>query len=545
MSDPFRLSIAIEHADGRTTRWGPDELQAKDAFTGLTFTDAIPGGYKTLDCDLFRRIDLDYADLNEDDQITVYGPGRQIAWQGRLARAPREHGDQFLVHPGGEGWSAHLADNQTFRMIYVDRDLGSIGEVSRARQLALADAARTYFSVSQQIADVTNGSFAVRTAMTDGWGASSVSEGWYDAGPGNALGEVWWRWQRTSQIDHTSANWTWSVNAYDNDDLTGSSDLSGDLSTSAGPASGYLTVNGRRYVLVQQAFGPARTGGDGKDFPIWWQFAMYGDHGLTRRGTDPGGFYASDIVTDIVERAAPLLDTSLIETDTFTVPHLAFREPTTAEEAIRKVTDFTLAEWGVYDHKRFFWRQPDEDRLCWRARLDEGARPRFDGPSGIDRPNGVMVTYTDFAGTSHNVGPTGSGAETESTDLTDTDPLISANQWGIQRWPTLQLGEPTTETVAIQIGRVWLEERARQAERRGELAITGLVEHPTKGMRPVWEVKAGDYIQLTDAGNDVKRRIIEKRYSHDTRTAVLTLDNSAYRTDAILERLAASVVGAI
>jgi hypothetical protein len=83
---------------------------------------------------------------------------------------------------------------------------------------------------------------------------------------------------------------------------------------------------------------------------------------------------------------------------------------------------------------------------------------------------------------------------------------------------------------------VFLAERG-QASRRGSLTLTGTVTHPTKGERPVSEVRAGDFVQLADRPDDPVRRIINTRYDHDTLQNVLDLDNTVFRTDAILERM--------
>src|SRR5690242_8956427 len=121
-TDPSRLSALVTHADGSTTRWGPDELDAANVAQSINFTNTSPGGFKTSSCVLPRRVDKDYRDEALLDNIAFLGPGGQVAWDGRGAAFPR---DSQSVTVNGVGWSAHLEDDKTFREIYIDRQLSN------------------------------------------------------------------------------------------------------------------------------------------------------------------------------------------------------------------------------------------------------------------------------------------------------------------------------------------------------------------------------------------------------------------------------------
>src|SRR5215207_114690 len=109
-TDPYRLALSVTHADGRITRWGPDD-PAWSVPTGLSFGTSIPGGFKDGTCALLRRLDRDYPDEALFDSVRVYGPGNETAPGGGMAQLPGQHGDQFGGHPGGVGGVAHLEDD--------------------------------------------------------------------------------------------------------------------------------------------------------------------------------------------------------------------------------------------------------------------------------------------------------------------------------------------------------------------------------------------------------------------------------------------------
>ena len=253
------------------------------------------------------------------------------------------------------------------------------------------------------------------------------------------------------------------------------------------------------------------------------KIAVYGKHGLDvpseRRGRSRGGFTprtSSLTSCRVLRRCCPRPGSR--QTD-FVIPHIVFLDPVTAEDAILEANKYHLYEWGVYDNREFFYRAPNPDRLTWQARLDEGARVDLEGDTAEQVFNGVVVSYTDAVGLRKTVGPTSGPVGTfDDTDaaLMDTSPDNPVNAHGIPRSDgEARVSAPTTLAGATAIGAAYLARRVSRSV-AATLTLQGTVQHPTEGHVPVWRVRAGDYITLTQGEGiaGVPRRIIETRYDH-------------------------------
>lgn len=552
-----RLSLAISHADGRTSRWGPGEAESDDIpDDGLTFSTSIPGGDRDLSCALLRRIDTDWPDLELFNNVRCYGAGQRTAFQGRMQQFPRSHGDQYQISPSAVGLSAHLRDDPSFVEVYVDRSISSWGDIPLSRKNALATANVSFgdFSFAAQgatnqqldparrhhgvVTTTTPGTALVAALPNQALGTATIAEARYTMPAGREAATVRYKTQTT----WFPAGWTSKLITSSSDsDYTGAETYT---FTNDSTIRAHVLSTARRYLTIQvYSNGNASTPAAGAN----WNAAMlavYGNHGLTSRAitSEPDGFYASDVIADVVSRAAPLLtyttgSSGSIQPTTFAIPHLAFRDPTTAADAIDRVNAYHIWDHGVYDGE-FFFREPDPDRLLWEARLSDGAQLDFDGDTGEQVINGVFVTYAEPTGEQKTVGPPGGSFDATDSALQDTSSTNPANANGIPRkWTQLTLSFPTTQSGATAIGAAYLAERSL-AGRRGSVTLTGTATHPTEGKVPAWRVRAGDWVTLKDlTGATVPRKIINTSYGNSGKTVRLDLDNTVAKLDAILERV--------
>jgi hypothetical protein len=532
---PLRESTEIITPSGKHYRWADDEHRAENVPSGERWSDVMPGGFETFDATLPRKPGTDYSDLERLSTLTRYDASGGIIWQGRLERAPRVSGDQIAISPSAVGYQAHLEDDKSVREIYIDRDLRTWGEAATQLQLWLASASREHFA-SSVTEDTFNASPGVKCQLLGPWTANSESTARYDAGAGNKVGAVWVSWERGANVNDAESNWHWAVYVTDDDGVVeggAGTESSGSLRTES---SQYFTPGTpRRFAGLRLAYAIAATG-DGQ-YALWWKgVTVYGDHGLTLRGDDPGGFYDADIIRHAIGKWCPFLTITdeSVTADPFIIPQSAFRDPTTVGEIVRQTTRFRLRHWAVWEGPTFWLHDWGARGTAWRARV---------GPSGLEETGpqvdrlweSVIVAYQDVDGTTRTVGPVGSGADTESADLKDDDPENPANKLGITRRDLLTMGV-STAAGATEIGARFLEQ-AKLLDSSGRARLVGHVQDDRGVWHPYSHVRAGDTISFVDASDTSYRRVVKTDKSRDERACTVDLDSPPEGLTALLERL--------
>jgi len=537
-----RLTVQVTHADGRVSRWAGDEPDPANVPAGLGFQTAIPGGYTSCTLTLPRSITRDYPDLSLFDDVKVLAPGGQVRWHGYVSRLPREHADQPRVSVECVGWSGALKWDQSFREIYVDHDKSGWGGPTPARIAeALGDGYREHAPQGTTL--------MIDIAATAG--ALPFSEAWYDSG-GIPIGSLYYSWLNTN-ANVSDPDWYWWARFVSGPTLADGYDTGSNLRTGAATGTETPATAGRTHVALQHFYNTTIPSPSDPPLQATIDFqvaAVYGAHGLTKRGvgtaTDAPGFFASDIIENVVARQCPFMRRNITPTS-FVVPQAAFKSPTDADTVTAAVNAYHLFEYGCWTAHdgapEFFYRMPT-DELVWEARLDQGAELSPEGDDATGWWNGVVVSYQDNYGRDRVAGPTGSGADVTSDSLLDQSEGNPVNAHGLGRkWANLGLSSPTTSTGAVQIGAAWLTEQ-NLPQRRGAITLAGTVNHPTEGAVPVTRVRAGDWIRVADKPGDVARRIVSTSYQHPGQ---LTCDVGGMpaRVEAILERIGVALLGRV
>jgi hypothetical protein len=523
---PVNASISLDlfaevtTADGTRYKWNANEAPGSRPIN-LSYRSKIGEGFSDASLQLPRRIDLDYADLNLGDTVSIVGADGSIVYEGYVAAMPRELSDRHVIGVTLTGWMAHAKDRQ-FQEIYVDRDVGQWGDMPIERKAAHLTGGNSLgdFSYAADMGGL------VCAFPNQALGTFTNSEAWYAAPPSVTISRVGYRGKATS----LPAGWTQTFMAGDSR-AAGSETYTPTLDDTLRSTS--LTTARRYLAHTIASAGTAATPASGASV-VLSKLAVYGSHGLTTHAgdsTEPDGLYLSDILKNVAQRYCPFLDTSGVQTNTYIVQHCAFRDPTFPYDAFLELNKYALWHLGVWDNKQLVYKPYDLTDYDWEIRTDDpGITFAPQGPSTDSLFNGIAVTYTDpLTGTSNRITP-----ETTAT-LSDAS---SANPWTAhsrRHWDEITLSTPTFAAQAALLGAAALADRNRP-KTPGTITATGYIRDRAGNPQPVSKVRAGDTIAVTNF-NDVIRLIVEADYDDEQKTVSLSIDKPFALLDAYLDRL--------
>lgn len=537
---PLDLAAEITDANGTRYRWDGGG-KASDVPQGISFRTKKGDGFADAAVTLSRRIDQDYVDLNLYDDFALIGYDGSVAYEGRVAANPRSLGDTHQIGVVLQGWMAHAKDAK-FSEVYVDRDLGNWSAVPRRRFAALLASAYRVSGFDVGPDTYSNLQSIIERIDLKG-GAKPVSEAWYVAPSGCLVSAIYYNVfaDSTAGVTTADANWHIELKSASDEAVTTSETSSNFVPASAGVAfSGYFTpATARRFALASFYYNATTVASAGFERVCnWRQMAVYGNHGLTRRGTDPGGFYASDVIPNIVSRFCPKLNTAGVQATTYAIPHLIF-ENAFPYDALLEINKFHLWNLAVYENKTLFFEPFDYTDYDWEVRLsDQGVTVDLQGDSVGDFANGICVNFQNIdTGRADRITP-----DTDAT-LADTSSTNPANTHGLKVWTEVTVSSPTSANAAAQIGRAALAE-FNQPKAPGTIHVTGHIRDRAGHLQPVWKVRAGDRIIISDHPNDRVRLVSETDYQHDQKTVSIAVDSAFMRLDAVLDRLGTALAAA-
>ena len=218
---------------------------------------------------------------------------------------------------------------------------------------------------------------------------------------------------------------------------------------------------------------------------------MFGRHGMPARGTAPGGYYASDIVADLVKRVPGVTAGVIEEANGFLIKHAVAYEPTEVEGvALAQALlagGFHLGTWpapGLFsDEPVVDFRALPLEPSCHVLRND---CDELDLEEDLSRLyNVAKVSYTDGAGASR--------VTTVTRSVPELGDLI--------RELPVTLGEGTL-AAAQAYGALMLALAERSARASGSATMSGPVGIPGGAGKPAYLLRSGiDRIKVLDLPN--------------------------------------------
>ena len=310
---------------------------------GGTWSNVDPGGYEAASFSVPR--DLPQTLRGQNVRLDC---GLSVAWEGRVSEVQRSLGAKTQIQCTGYGGLFADAEGS---MVFVDRDLTRWQQPSYSEQARLLNA-NLQLGTSQVAADPTSNLPALVQTITDSWVSpyQPTCEAWYDAGPENLLAKIYYDLTLSSNVGGV-ANWQEAVGLSSDANHT-TVEQSSNLN-SASEVKGYFTpATPYRFAFVFHFYGGTPAGAQGAQYNSYWHnLAGYGNHGLTGRGSDPVGFYPSDIFGWALSQVPGLQPGVVALTDSsgYIVPHSVYYTPVTLDQIVGDMAKIAGWHWGVWE----------------------------------------------------------------------------------------------------------------------------------------------------------------------------------------------------
>jgi len=461
---------------------------SRDVNEGLSFSNADPGGFEVCAFSLPRDVRVPRG---RPIRITE---GLETAWEGRVADVERSLGSgagaSHETTISGEGYGARLRDTD-MSMIYVDRDLTAWGDMTPEDSASWI--ASNYSPHPPEVRGGGDGTPAVSTRFPGRWeDTGSVSVARYDADAANKISTVWMDPQYERINPAVPGSFAARAQLYDAGSFGQLQQASPYFQT------GYWNPGTPRQLALLEVFNSAYPSGvAGRTYGVHWRnLAVYGNHGLTARGsTNPLGYYTSDIVGHVIDQLPGIARGDIQTASGFVVPHASYRVPLAHEQIVADMNGYVGWHWGTWEARggalaqglpRFDFRAPPSAKTAWAARRD------MDGLTLIERLselyNRVRIAFDD---------PTGKRRYAVGSL---TVPELDAE--GISRTLPLEIGVSTQAAAAAMVSVVanLLLDRTRRIA--GSASMRGRVGTPA-GSKPALLLRAGlDRLGIPDLPTD-------------------------------------------
>lgn len=529
---PLELDVEIELPDGDTVRRAADSRFASKRPRGIWFSTQRGDGFGPGGCSFARPIFKDYPDLTPMNAWRFVGRQGDVAHESRLHASPRGNDAGQQVDVSLKGWMTYLAGRRCAPLIVDQRNASWVGptleELIRHNGLNRA--------VSDASASQTDG-LGLRWTGPMAGGVDPISPVYFDSGPENRVGDVYYDFTipKTSAGAETSFTDAKSILKFllAEDDHFGSGIDGANLR--AASASGYLSPSElRRWVYLFWLYENAGTIGlDGEEYSaLIRKLAVYGDHGLTRRGSDPASFWLSDIIQYVLGRYFPKIEWAGEDNTTLVSQATWHDNPTEGYQLIQQLNDMALWETNMWENRRFHYHQADLTKYDFVIRTtDPGVKVLLDGPSMEDFANGAEVSFTDFAGRKQVLYPS------DHDELRDDDDSNPANRQNEYLWIPVEVPWPCYEAEALQFGRAALAEHNRP-KRPGRFQISGgYIRDGAGHWQQGWKVRNSMTLGILDHPDDHPRLITATpRWDQETKTLDVTVDAPPKNIEAIVAR---------